>query len=243
MTIQPNDYDPLLPNEDGQTPSWSEIFRLAADAAARDLHTWLPAVVVLVRPTGTVDLQPLLLRRYAALPAPVPLPIIQNCLVQQPRGATYGMKLPVAVGDTGAALFCERSLDVWSVSGGAVDPLDTRTHDLSDAIFVPGVYPVSQPVPPPMGADPTELVVYNGLAQLYLQKTGAFKATNGAPASELLTIVLQALTQLQTGFAQLAAATTATMIGPQPLSVAPALLEVATALSTLVTAVTPLVGV
>ena len=35
---------------------------------------------------------------------------------------TYGMK----IGDTGIALFCERSLDVWGVQGGLVDPKDAR---------------------------------------------------------------------------------------------------------------------
>lgn len=224
-----SNFIPGVLNPDGSTPTWGVLIQRAIDNALKDVHTWQPAIVVLVRPLPNgavvVDLQPLLLTKFGILPAPVPLPIIQNCLVQMPRGNFYGMKLPVAVGDTGVALFCESSLDVWQVSGGAVDPLDTRHHTLSDAIFVPGLFPMSQPMPPAIGADPTELVVYNGLAQLHMQVLGGFRLTNGSPANEVLSILLQSLVASAAGFTALGETATATV------------------LTALVTLLTPLVGV
>lgn len=55
----------------------------------------------------------------------------------------------VSVGDTGLLVFCDDSLDVWLSKGGLVDPLDDRHHALSDAVFVPGLRPFSNPVSVP----------------------------------------------------------------------------------------------
>lgn len=233
--------DPSFLGKSG-TPPWSEIIKSAISAALLETHVWLPAIVREVLTPNRVTVQPMLMRKYLNLPAPVPLPPIQDCMVIAPRGTTYGMTLPVAVGDTGIALFCERSLDVWSVAGGIVDPLDNRHHSLSDAVFVPGLYPFNQPVPPPVSANPTDMVLFNGKSQMYLQKSGGFKLTNGTPTSELMTILLESLTQIQAGFAALGLSTTATLLGPQPLSSAAALTSISQALTKLVAAITPLVG-
>src|SRR4029077_19438930 len=154
----------------------------------------------------------------------------------------YGMKLPIKPGDTGIALFCERSLQVWSQTGGAVDPADPRHHHLSDAVFVPGLYPFSQPFLPPVGSNPLDLVVFNGLAQIFLQPTGQFKIV-GAGQTDVLQLMLQTLTQLQTVCTQLSIATTLTMLGPEPLVNAAAFAAVATTVGTLIAKLTTLLGV
>jgi hypothetical protein len=64
-----------------------------------------------------------------------------------PSGAD--LVVPVAVGDTGLLVFADDSLDVWLSKGGLVDPLDDRHHALSDAIFIPGLRPFSNPVSVP----------------------------------------------------------------------------------------------
>jgi hypothetical protein len=192
--IEGNPFNPLVPDTGDQTPTWSRLIQTAIEAALMDVHTWLPATVVLVRQNNMVDIQPLLMRKFKTLPAAIPLPIVQNTMVCAPRGSTWGMKLPIVPGDFGVALFCERSLDLWSVSGGLVDPQDARHHDLSDAVFIPGLYPESMPILPPMGAMPTDMVFYNALAQIYLQAEGTFKITNG-PA-ELMLLLNQILGQV-----------------------------------------------
>lgn len=64
-----------------------------------------------------------------------------------PSGAD--LVVPVAVGTTGLLVFCDDSLDVWLSKGGLVDPLDDRHHALSDAVFIPGLRPFSNPVSVP----------------------------------------------------------------------------------------------
>jgi hypothetical protein len=59
--------------------------------------------------------------------------------VQFPGSGGYRITFPVAVGDTGLIVFSEASLDKWLVSGGTVDPADDRRHDLTDAVFLPGL--------------------------------------------------------------------------------------------------------
>jgi hypothetical protein len=236
-----DDYLPINISEGEETPPWEDIIQTAIDASLMNLHTWLPCVVVLVRSSNVVDVQPLLLRTFEQSPVPVPLPIIQNVPVVMPRGNTYGIALPVKPLDTGIALFCERSIDVWSLTGGLVDPLDNRTHDLSDAVFVPGLYPFSQPVPPPAASNPLNLTIYNGIGELSVSPTGQFKVSNGiVDALQLFNTTLQNLVTLCT---QLGLATTNTVLGPQPLVNAAVFTSLATEISTTMAELTTLLGV
>lgn len=205
-----NLYDPDSIALQSETKPFDQIIIDAINAALYEVHTWLPAQVTVVNDNGSVNLQPLLQRRFKD-GSLKDLPIIQNVPVSMPRGADYWIKLPVAQGDTGVALFCERSLDIWNVSGGIVDPADTRTHDLSDAIFVPGLYPLNAPLP----GNADDLVVHNGKAELYVQKNGKFKATNGM--QELFDLLDQLMSNYINLMNTLATDTyTLTMLGPQP---------------------------
>jgi hypothetical protein len=64
-----------------------------------------------------------------------------------PAGAD--LVVPVEVGDTGLLVFADDSLDIWLSKGGLVDPLDDRHHALSDAVFIPGLRPFSNPISVP----------------------------------------------------------------------------------------------
>lgn len=70
----------------------------------------------------------------------VNLPLLINVPVQFP-GATSGFKItfPLQKGDTGLLIFCSRSIDNWIISGEVQNQTVRRKHDLSDAIFIPGV--------------------------------------------------------------------------------------------------------
>jgi hypothetical protein len=55
------------------------------------------------------------------------------------------MTIPVQVGDEGLIHFAERSLDNWLDRAGVqppAEPIQPRSHDLTDAVFVPGIVPV-----------------------------------------------------------------------------------------------------
>lgn len=232
--------NPGLVDTDGQTPTLGGLLRTAVTNGLLATHTMLPGEIVTVKDNHLVNVQPLIKEKLLNNTAPIALPILQDVFVVSPRGATYGLKLPIAVGDTGILIFAERSLDVWSTQGGLVDPLDGRHHTLSDAVFVPGLYPFNAPIPAPMGAKADELVVYNALAQIYLQPNGAFKITNGT--FEVLQLLLNTMQQLQQSLTALSATTVATLLGPQPLSSAALLATASAQVATLIVELTPMVG-
>lgn len=204
-------YDPTSRDYQPQTLPLDQLFELAMRKLELRLNVWRPATVLAVKGTGKVDLQIQLQAKYVTDDAPVTLPTIQDALVCQPRGAGYYIKLPVKVGDTGIALFCDRSLDSWSVQGGTVFPNDTRTHDLSDCVFIPGLYPFNNQI-----QDTTDdLIVKNGNAEMHIQSAGTFLIKN--PQNEAFAVIDRLMANVDMLYQILTSETfTNTMLGPQP---------------------------
>ncbi len=221
--VYDNPYDPATQDFGAQTPSQDVVIREAIRQALLDGFFFRPARVTKVLGNQRVNIQVLLKRRYTD-GSLKELPEVQNVMVQMPQGADWSIKVPVAVGDTGSAMFCDRSLDVWANSdGGSVDPGDVRSHALTDAVFVPGLVPFSKQTKD----STTDLVVTNGKAQLKVQKAGTFQLSNGQ--NELIDLVDQLLdTLINNTF-------TLTMLGPEPFiaSTLLALQQVKTKLDTL----------
>lgn len=213
-----NDYTPAAQSTDGWTPTTDMVIQAFIDSALRQCRVWMPATVLTVTPGGTtqVSVQPQLLRTFTNSPTPVKLPPLQNVPVFYPRGANYGVKLPVAVGDSGIVLFCDQSLDIWKAQTepGYVWPQSTRAHDLSDGCFIPGAYPLlSPPATQTAAAGPLDMVLYNGLAQLLLQPGGTFIQGNGPLnvfqlLAETLTELVATVTDIAGSFTALATAGT-----------------------------------
>lgn len=113
------------------------------ESMVADLHTALPGKIVKYdESTQKADVQPLIKERYtdeSGAQQSRELPVIPSVPVQFPGAGGYRITFPVAVGDTGLIMFAEASLDKWLVSGGTVDPAEERRHDLTDAIFLPGL--------------------------------------------------------------------------------------------------------
>jgi Phage protein Gp138 N-terminal domain len=150
-----NLFNPDIPTYQPEEPTLYDVMMQAIDTAMMDMHTWIPASIHAIKfsPGLRIDIQPLLQARYINDPTNLNnnggyvanLPVISDVMVCMPQGSKYGVKFPLSVGDTGIALFCERSLDKWAVGSGAiVDPQDTRKHNISDPIFIPGLVPFSQ---------------------------------------------------------------------------------------------------
>lgn len=183
-----NPYDPASVDPDPGTLPLDEIIRRAFKGMALGLRVCLPAQVTAVRGNQTVDVQPTLQVRYIDQTSGSNIPPVQHVPVSMPMGAGYSIKLPVAVGDTGFLIFADRSLVSWLAgSGGIVDPQDSRSHDLSDAIFVPGLPPTANQTQD----GTTDLVITNGAAKIRVQKAGTFVVTNGT--NELLDLLDQLL--------------------------------------------------
>lgn len=85
-------------------------------------------------PRNTVDVQPVLKRKFSNKEEASLIPIIRDVPVAYygAGGVTITYK-PVA-GDNCVLLVSDRALDAWKKLGGIVDPAKTRHHDMSDAV-------------------------------------------------------------------------------------------------------------
>lgn len=111
------------------------------DKYAKDrLHTMCPGKVVTYDPKNrTADVQPQVRQRDNGVITTYP--VLKDVKVQFPGGAEWGVSWEPQAGDTGALMFSERSIAEWITQGGVVTPKSDRHHHLSDAFFIPGVWP------------------------------------------------------------------------------------------------------
>lgn len=67
------------------------------------------------------------------------LPELADIPVCTPGGGGFGASFPLAPGDTGWLLFCDRDISLFKESG-VISPANTnRLHNLADAVFYPDV--------------------------------------------------------------------------------------------------------
>lgn len=205
-------YDPQGFDPDPETLPLSVVLAEAMHAHALALRVAMPATVAAVKGDQTVDVQPLFKARYRNQAAPTDLPILPAVPVVMPMGAAFQIYLPLSVGDPGWLMFADRSLEKWAASLGttAVDPRDNRAHDLSDAVFLPGlVTPANN-----THDGSSDLAITAGQAQLRLAQAGTIKLLNRASGQELMA-VLDALFQQVTALANaVAVLTVGTGSGP-----------------------------
>jgi len=68
-----------------------------------------------------------------------PLRVIRNVRVHYPGHKGVRARGPLKPGEVGWLKFADRSLDKWTQVGGPVDPGFSQYHDLTDAVFEPGL--------------------------------------------------------------------------------------------------------
>lgn len=73
----------------------------------------------------------------------IALPLLLDVPVIFPGGGGFSLTFPLAQGDEGAVIFSSRCIDAWWQSGGVQTQAEMRMHDLSDGMFIPGLF--SQP--------------------------------------------------------------------------------------------------
>jgi hypothetical protein len=120
----------------------STVIRRAVEEAAADLHVAIPAPVERVDLTkGLIDAKPLPKDRVEidGEEQVISVPVITNVPIVWPGAGGMRITFPIAIGDTVLLLFADRSLDLWLLHGGEVDPADPRRHALSDAVAIPGL--------------------------------------------------------------------------------------------------------
>lgn len=117
-----------------------------------NLHTAMPGTVVAYdASTNRAQVQPFGRKKFFDGRA-LPYPIIHNVPVVFPMGmgGRAGMTFPVQKGDGCLLVFAESQLDDYRGGG---DSDDTRSHDMNDAICIPGLYSGAVPSNMYHGAD------------------------------------------------------------------------------------------
>lgn len=209
-------FDASAQNYAPETLSLAALLRREMRQFGLGLRVAMPARIERVRGEQLVDVQPLLQVSYQGQPSRDLPPLTQVPVINQ-RGADYAISLPIAQGDLGLLLVCDRNLDSWLAGAGqSADPQDTRAHSLNDAVFLPGLYPDAKQTSV-RGASKTDLVLINGDAQVRLEKNGTVAISNKQnEVVDLLTQLVSQLSDTQTAVSQ---AMALTPLGPAPLLV------------------------
>lgn len=129
----------------------AEALRVAIDRQALGLRTATPGIVVAIDSEGrTVDVQPACSMRDATTGKlkPLSLPIVRGVPLHVLGSTTMGLfvAVPLAPGDDGLLVICDRALDNWQHGEGVQmtpDASSPRHHDIADAVFIPGLQRMS----------------------------------------------------------------------------------------------------
>jgi hypothetical protein len=131
------------------------------------------------------------------------LPEIPQVPVMFPRGGGYFLTFPLVPGDMVMLIFMDKSIDGFMLSAGniAQDQIDLRMHHLTDAVAIPGFYPLTKPIQALVqtdavfGAENNAQVRAKG-STVDVTTAGAIAAVGGFVA--LANLVSAELTKIQT---------------------------------------------
>jgi hypothetical protein len=133
------------------TPTLGATLEAYARGATQNLHVALPGTVLEYDPaTNTADIELQVSDSYEddegaivkeEYPTLIAVPIVF------PRSKKAFFAWEVERGDRVAVMFASQAIDQWLGSGVKSAPGDLRRHDLSHAFAVPGLYPMTEPVP------------------------------------------------------------------------------------------------
>ena len=208
-----------------ETPELVDVISELIDDRLKDLDVCFPGTVKAVDKTkGLVDVQSDFKRLYWDQDQPVSPPVIRGVTLWQYRAGTARMNFPIKVGDKVMCLCAQRSLDKWKQSGALDTPGSTRVLSMSDAIAIPGLYPIPQAFPIgdnltlQYGAAVISLIENNEIslevtkAKARITKDGKFSLSNGTV--ELIDMVIQGLTAQNAAIDLILALTVPTSLGP-----------------------------
>lgn len=123
----------------------SDYLQRFIDIELSQIYTSLPGQIETYDPeTKKASVKPLMKKKMADN-TELDIPVIQDVSVLWPSTANAIIHFPLARGDKVLLLFSQRSLDNWQETGQSQVPDDPRKFDLTDAICIPGFYPISDP--------------------------------------------------------------------------------------------------
>ncbi len=130
-----------------------------------DFHTFFPAQITNVRPTGLVDVKPSLKVRFVGETSETALPTINNVPLWQLRSEGVVVRFPTEdLKGSKVGVFCaDHSLVEWRAKKGVpAFPEEGRRFDINDAVAMLGFYPETLPWPTEQKAKTYEIQVKNG---------------------------------------------------------------------------------
>ncbi len=175
------------------TPELEDLLKVTRRRVKLEIRTHVPAVVKTYNPaTNTADvvvqiMQTVKIRDLTKLPSRIAGPVrgippnaeapilpfeLIGIPVQQYRTNAGYFTLPIAPGDTGQLHVNDRAIESWLTLGvPGESPLKGMLHKLKDAVFVPGLHPVTNPIVPPV--DLTAVVIEGPQIKVGRQATSA----------------------------------------------------------------------
>ncbi len=183
------------------SPTWAEVISSAIESAAAGLHVSIPGEVESYdAATQTASIKPSLKRPLPTLDRVefLDLPVLPRVPIVFPRAGPFFVSFPIVKGDRVLLVFADRSLDQWVDAGREGDPLDGRTHDLSDAVAIPGLYPTSDPLADAHAAN--MVLGKDGGSQIHIKPNGEIHvgSENATAFAALATLVLTELQAIKT---------------------------------------------
>jgi len=133
----------------GNGQTMEDVARAVIEAERAQIHTSVPVKVVTDSDGKTVRLQPTVKvprRKDDGTMEYVQLPEIE-AIVHQAGGGDTALTLPIKTGNEGFVSFGMAAFDAWRESGGVQQAVSTRTHQLSDGMFVPGIRSKPRDIP------------------------------------------------------------------------------------------------
>ena len=136
-----------------RTPSWAEIIQAAIGISLAEIFKISVGIVQSYNEDKKeADVLPAVSKPYVnrdGTEGMDKLEMLSGVRVIFPGGGGFGFRWPLKKGDNVILLFCDNSIDAYSASAGNVqiDPVDLRTHDISDVIALPGYLTDSQVIP------------------------------------------------------------------------------------------------
>lgn len=163
------------PQEQGATPTLTEVFKQAMDAMASELRVSMPGTIIRYdHKKQLADVKPDFKRKYKDGKVE-DAPLIYNVPVKHPRAGDAFIHMPLAKGHKVVLQFSDRSLEKWLSAGKEHDPEDTRKHHMSDAFAYPGGYPFSDTASVANGQD---LIMKNKDLEVRIKKNGHIQVFN-----------------------------------------------------------------
>jgi hypothetical protein len=174
--------------DSNRTPTLGEVIAAHITVALEQLRVAQPARVESYNDAaGTVEVTPLL-RRPVHLDDGsvqwVQLPRLPSVPVCSPSAGGRRVKLPISTGDVVLLVFCDFGIDGWKAGEGTTDPLGVvtpatlGTHQVADAIAIPGLFN-------PLGAAPLPAIEIQADGNVILAGGGQGVGLGSALRTEL----------------------------------------------------------